>query len=88
MPPLALPASTRSPELDEVLASPAGTLFAQRARATSPSFEITQENAAEVAAICWRLAGLPLALELAAAKVRFLDLTTLLSRLDKALSTA
>ena len=41
-----------------------------------------------MAAICWRLAGLPLALELAAPEVRFLDPATLLSRLDKVLSSA
>ncbi len=40
-----------------------------------------------MASICWRLAGLPLALELAAAKVRFLESAALLSRLDQALST-
>jgi predicted ATPase/DNA-binding XRE family transcriptional regulator len=88
VPLLALPASTRSPEVEEVLASPSGMLFAERARAASPDFAITRENAAAVAAICWRLAGLPLALELAAAKARFLDPATLLSRLDRALSTA
>jgi predicted ATPase/DNA-binding XRE family transcriptional regulator len=84
--PLALPASTLSPATEEVLASPSGRLFADRARAASPSFELTQENAAAIASICWRLDGLPLALELAAAKVRFLDPATLLSRLDRALS--
>ena len=86
--PLALPASTRSPSEEEVLGSPAGRLFAERARAASPSFEVTGENAVAVAAICWRLAGLPLAIELAASKTRFLDPDTLLSRLDEALSTS
>jgi predicted ATPase len=59
----------------------------ERARASSLGFTLTHENAEAVAAICWRLAGLPLALELAAAKVRFLDPNTLLSRLDRALSS-
>ena len=88
VPPLALPASTRSPGKEKVLESPSGMLFAERARAASPDFTLTRENASSVAAICWRLAGLPLALELAAAKVRFLDPATLLSRLDSALSSA
>ncbi|CAA9454025.1 MAG: hypothetical protein AVDCRST_MAG02-1302 [uncultured Rubrobacteraceae bacterium] len=88
VPPLGLPASTRSPDEGEVLASTSGRLFAERAQATSPGFALTRENAASVAAICWRLAGLPLALELAAAKTRFLDPAALLSRLDRALSTA
>lgn len=55
-------------------------------RAASPAFEITEGNAVAVAAICWRLAGLPLALELAAAGARYLSPQTLLSRLDRALS--
>lgn len=86
VPPLRLPASTRSPAAEEVLDSPSGRLFTERARAASPAFGLEEGNAAKVAAICWRLAGLPLALELAAAKVRFLDPETLLSRLDRALS--
>jgi len=88
VPPLVLPTTTRSPVEEEILASPSGMLFAERAQASAPGFTITRENAAAVAAICWRLAGLPLALDLAAAKVRFLDPATLLSRLDEALSTA
>jgi predicted ATPase len=88
VPPLGLPASTRSPGEEGVLESPSGMLFAERARAGAPGFTLTRENAASVAAICWRLAGLPLALELAAAKVRYLDPAALLSRLDRALSTA
>ena len=85
--PLALPASTRTMTENNVLESPSGRLFLERARAVSPGFKVTGENAGAVAAICWRLAGLPLALELAAAKVRFLDPVALLSRLDQALSS-
>jgi predicted ATPase len=87
VPPLALPSSTRNPTEDQVLEASSGRLFLERARTVSPTFAITKENAADVAAICWRLAGLPLALELAAARTRFLDPATLLSRLDRALST-
>jgi predicted ATPase/DNA-binding XRE family transcriptional regulator len=86
--PLELPPSTRNPTEEEVLKAPSGRLFLERARASNPSFVVTEENAAAVAAICWRLAGLPLALELAAAKVRFLDPASLLSHLDGALSGA
>ena len=88
VPPLALPPTTRNPTEDEVLKASSGRLFLERARAVSPNFEVTEENAAAIAAICWRLAGIPLALELAAAKVRFLDPASLLSRLDRALSGA
>jgi predicted ATPase/DNA-binding XRE family transcriptional regulator len=84
--PLALPSSIRNPTGEEVLGAPSGRLFLERARTTSPSFELTSENAGAVAAICWRLAGLPLALELAAAKIRLLEPTALLLRLDQALS--
>jgi predicted ATPase/DNA-binding XRE family transcriptional regulator len=83
---LALPTSTISPTVEEVVGSPSGRLFAERAQEASPAFELTTHNSGAVAAICWRLAGLPLALELAAARVKFLDPATLLSRLDQALS--
>jgi predicted ATPase len=83
---LAVPDPTRAPEIEEVAQAPAAGLFIQRAGDVSPAFELTQANAAAVAGICWRLDGLPLALELAATKVRHLDTETLLSRLDRALS--
>ena len=88
VPPLELPASTRDPGVEEVLGSPSGRLFIERARAVSSTFSLTKANAAAVASICWRLDGLPLALELAAAKAKFLDPKMLLSRLDRALSTS
>jgi predicted ATPase len=88
VPPLALPSSTRNLAGEDVLKAPSSRLFLERARAVSPDFAITEENARDVAAICWRLAGLPLALELAAARARFMEPATLLARLDRALSTA
>ncbi len=87
VPPLTLPPSGRTPTEGEVIASPSGQLFLERALATSPMFAVTASNAGAVATICRRLAGLPLAIELAAAKTRFLDPAALLSRLDRALST-
>jgi predicted ATPase len=82
---LAVPDPTRTPEAKEVAEAPAAELFVKRAEDASPAFELTQANAAAVAAVCWRLDGLPLALELAAAQTRFLGPTALLSRLDQAL---
>ena len=87
VPPLGLPSSIHPSRGEEVLGSASGRLFVDRARASAPSFAVTEENAGAVAAICWRLAGLPLALELAAARTRFLDPAALLSRLDQALSS-
>ncbi len=86
--PLPLPSSTLNPSEKDVLEAPSGRLFLERARAVAPDFEVTRDNAGDVAAICWRLAGLPLALELAAAKVRLLEPAALLARLDQVLSTA
>ncbi len=86
VPPLALPTSTIAPSVEDLVGSASGRLFVERAREASPAFELTPHNSGAVAAICWRLAGLPLALELAAAQIRFLDPEALLSRLDQALS--
>ena len=61
------------------------SLFAERARAAVPGFHLTSENAPAVAEICRRLDGLPLAIELAAAKVRLLPPQALLARLDDGL---
>ena len=60
-------------------------LFAERATAAKGSFEVTAENAAVVETLCRRLDGLPLALELAAARLRLLSPEALLERLDRAL---
>jgi predicted ATPase/DNA-binding winged helix-turn-helix (wHTH) protein len=78
----ALPAP--DPGLAQELAAhyPSVTLFAQRAAAADRGFELTAANTALVAEICRRLDGIPLALELAAARVPALGLATLLERLD------
>ena len=83
--PLRVPDPSRGQDVRVVAASPAARLFARCAGEANPSFGLTGENAAAVAAVCWRLDGLPLALELAAAGIRFLGPTELLSHLDRAL---
>jgi predicted ATPase/class 3 adenylate cyclase len=65
-----------------VLEFEAVRLFAERATAVQPSFAVNPENAATVARICWRLDGIPLAIELAAARVKMLTLQQILDRLD------
>src|SRR5262249_1029139 len=74
---------TVSPE--QLASSPAVALFVDRARAVRPGFALTEGNAAAVAEICRRLEGLPLAIELAAARTRLLDPGLLLDRLAASL---
>jgi predicted ATPase len=85
VPPLPLPSDPGSASVAEMAAWPAVALFVDRARAVRPSFELTEHNAAAVAEICRRLEGLPLAIELAAARSRLLDPSALLDRLAASL---
>jgi non-specific serine/threonine protein kinase len=84
-PPLALPDPRRIPELPEMASTGAVALFAGRARAADPGFTLTEENARVVAEICLRLDGLPLAIELAAARIGVLSPAALLARLTRRL---
>ena len=79
--PLALPMEVH--DLTAVEASPAGALFLARARAVSTGFASTRADAEAVAMVCRRLAGIPLALELAAARARLLSPRMLLERLGE-----
>ena len=83
--PLALPPSSDTDSTESLMAYPAVELFVERAQPIGGSFDLTSENAGAVAAVCRRLDGLPLALELAAARLRLLSPDALLERLDHAL---
>jgi predicted ATPase/serine/threonine protein kinase/DNA-binding CsgD family transcriptional regulator len=85
VPPLALPDSKRLPDDRSLAHFPAVNLFIQRAQAIKSDFQVTADNAATIAEICLRLDGLPLAIELAAARVKVLSLQALLARLDRRL---
>jgi predicted ATPase/transcriptional regulator with XRE-family HTH domain len=86
VPPLALPDMAALPSTaDELLQYAAIALFVQRAREVKPTFALTAPQAPAVAAICHRLDGLPLAIELAAAWVRLLTPVMLLARLEQRL---
>jgi predicted ATPase len=85
VPPLPLPADPATGSLADIAASPAAALFVDRARAVRPGFTLTPGNAAAVAEICRRLEGLPLAIELAAARTRLLDPAELRDRLARSL---
>jgi predicted ATPase/transcriptional regulator with XRE-family HTH domain len=86
VPPLALPDLHDLPSADALAHVPAVALFVQRARAVAPQFVLTETNAADVAAICHRLDGLPLALELAAVRSKLFPPHALLARLERPLA--
>jgi predicted ATPase len=80
--PLTLPSVDPAPPPDEIRKSAAVRLFVERARAITPDFVLSDQDAPAVAAICHRLDGLPLAIELAAARIRVLSPQAILTRLD------
>jgi len=85
VPPLALPDLRRLPEASALMRYEAVALFVERAQAALPSFSVTHDNASAVAEMCVRLDGLPLAIELAAARVPVLSPETMLKRLGERL---
>jgi predicted ATPase/DNA-binding CsgD family transcriptional regulator len=80
-----LPLPTDAAKLSTFEQNDAIQLFTERARAVRPTFALTESNAATVAELCRQLDGLPLAIELAAARIRMLNPHALLARLDKPL---
>jgi predicted ATPase/class 3 adenylate cyclase len=86
VPTLELPDVEHLPPLDVLSQYEAVSLFIQRAKAVHPGFSVTDENAPAVAEICARLDGLPLAIELAAARVRVLSPHAILERLQHRLA--
>jgi predicted ATPase len=85
VPPLPLPDLRGPLQFDELMQCEAVRLFVERAVEVRPDFAITADNGPAVAAICHRLDGLPLALELGAVRVRSLTPSALLARLERAL---
>ena len=79
--PLALPDPRHLPPLDHLANVPAVALFLERAQASHPGFELTDQNASSVAELCVRLDGLPLAIELVAARAAQLGVMSTLERL-------
>jgi predicted ATPase/Tfp pilus assembly protein PilF len=82
IPPLELPNLTQLPSLESLSRYAAVDLFIQRATKVKPDFRITNDTAPAVAEICYRLDGLPLAIELAAARIKLLPPSAILTRLE------
>jgi predicted ATPase len=83
--PLATPEEGSHPTPDELTRFPATELFLRRAHEVNPGLDLTPENAAAIVQICQRLDGLPLAIELAAARTRFFQPAALTARLGRTL---
>jgi predicted ATPase/DNA-binding CsgD family transcriptional regulator len=87
VPPLKLPDQQQITQVSALLQSEAIALFVQRAQAVLPEFVLSDENTEAVTEICCRLDGLPLAIELAAARVKMLSPEVMLTRLKSRLDT-
>jgi predicted ATPase len=82
VPPLLVPSPQKFTDLDSLSQYDAVELFIQRAQAVRPDFSVTNANAPAIAEVCYRLDGLPLAIELAAARIKLLTPQGLLTRLE------
>jgi predicted ATPase/class 3 adenylate cyclase len=82
VPPLELPDLAQISSLETLAQNPAIELFIQRAQEARPDFKITNDTAPAIAEICYRLDGLPLAIELAAARIRLMPPRAMLARLE------
>lgn len=83
VPSLALPTASQAPTAEELMQCEATRLFIERATAVQPGFNLSPQNAGVVAAVCRRLDGIPLAIELAAARLRALSVEQIGDRLDE-----
>ena len=86
VPPLALPDPMHLPDLAALSQNAAVALFLQQTQAVKPDFQMTNANAHAIAELCARLDGLPLAIELAAARIKLLSPQALLARLSQRLA--
>jgi len=86
VPPLPLPDPEQLPPLDVLAQQPSLALLLARTRAHDPSFQLINVNAADLAAMCVQLDGLPLAIELAAARLKLLSPREMRKRLNHRLS--
>ncbi len=86
VPPLTIPPADAGLSFDELKVNEAVLLFADRAMTAKPSFGLSPENTSDIAAICARLDGLPLAIELAAARAKVLSPAAILSKLENRLN--
>ena len=86
LPPLPVPDLERLPPAERLLEFAAISLFVARARAHLPTFTLTEANAADIAHICHRLDGLPLAIELAAARIKLFSPAAILTQLTNRLA--
>lgn len=82
VPPLEICSPSEESDLADIVACPAIRLFAERAQAVNPAFQLNRRNAELAARICTRLDGLPLAIELAASRSKFSSLSTILDKLS------